>query len=446
MKKTTEFIKNLIKRRDRALVRKTGHLHPYDFARVFPGLQEAERRYLYENLPPKRLAEIFSYLETDDTIAFLKEIGIDGSIPILEQMASDDVTDILNEIDDDDFRAILGRFSMDAQEELAYLREYDEDQVGAVMTTNYIAVEADLDVKEAMRTLVREAAESESIDPIYVTVGGKLDAVIKLTDLIIARSPQKIGAIADKMVVSIDVRDKAADAAAKMNNYGLSVLPVVDDGELVGIVTIDDAMDVVEREETETYGQLAAVTIDEDATFKVLLRRVPWLLTLLALGFMLSGLISAFEDVIRQVTALVFFQTMVLGMVGNVSTQSLAVSIRHLVRNDLNTTRKTARHLFKELRVALVNAVICAVFAFAVSFAVLAIKKTADKEMIALVVALSIMVALIIGGMIGAVAPIIFSKLKIDPTLASGPLIITLNDLITVVIYFGLASVLLGLI
>jgi magnesium transporter len=137
---------------------------------------------------------------------------------------------------------------------------------------------------------------------------------------------------------------------------------------------------------------------------------------------------------------------MVLGMVGNVSTQSLAVSIRHLVRNDLNTTRKTARHLFKELRVALVNAVICAVFAFAVSFAVLAIKKTADKEMIALVVALSIMVALIIGGMFGAVAPIIFSKLKIDPTLASGPLIITLNDLITVVIYFGLASVLLGLI
>jgi magnesium transporter len=137
---------------------------------------------------------------------------------------------------------------------------------------------------------------------------------------------------------------------------------------------------------------------------------------------------------------------MVLDMVGNVSTQSLAVSIRHLVRNDLNTPRKTARHLFKELRVALVNAVICAVFAFAVSFAVLAIKKTADKEMIALVVALSIMVALIIGGMFGAVAPIIFSKLKIDPTLASGPLIITLNDLITVVIYFGLASVLLGLI
>lgn len=446
MKKTTDLIKSLIKRRDKAIAGKTGNLHPYDFARVFPALKETERRFLYDNLPAERLADILSYLDTGKTIACLKEIGIDKSIPILEKMASDDITDILNEIEDEDFRAILGRFSRESQAELAYLRKYKEDQVGAVMTTNYIAVESNLDVKDAMKILIRESEDSETIDPVYVTENGKLIGFIKLVDLIIARSPKKIAELADGMIVSAEVEDKAADAAAKMNNYGLSVLPVVEDGKLVGIVTIDDALDVVEKEETETYGQLAAVAIEEESLFKGTLRRVPWLSSLLALGFLLSGLISSFEGAIRQVTALVFFQTMILDMVGNISTQSLSVSIRHLVRGDLNTPRKTAKHLFKELRVAVINAAVCAVLAFAVSYAVLSVTKTEAKATIALIVSLSIMASLVFGGMFGAAVPIVFSRLKIDPALASGPLIITLNDLFATVIYFGLATALLNLV
>lgn len=446
MKKTLDFIKSLIKHRDKAISKKMKHLHPYDVAQIFGQFNQTERNYLYNNLMPIQLADILSYLDTVHTIDYLKEIGTDKSVPILEEMSSDDITDILNEIDDEDFRAILSKFSSESQIELAYLRKYGEDQVGAIMTTNYIAVENELDVKEAMKILIQEAEDSETIDPIYITDNGKLTGMLKLVDLIIARSPKKIKELADDKIVYVNVDDNAADAVAKMDNYGLSVLPVIDQEKMVGIITIDDALDVMEKEETETYGQFAAVTIDDDNILKGTLRRIPWLLILLILGIFVSSIISVYEDFLRQVTALIFFQTLVLDMVGNISTQSLAVSIRHLVRDDLNTGRKIFKHLFKELKVSFINAAICGLMAFAVALLMLTIKHVDNKTMIALVVALSVLVSQIAGGLLGASIPIIFAKIKIDPALASGPLITTLNDVVAVVVYFSLAAVLLNLV
>jgi len=425
--------------------------HPFDIANVFTELDITHRQKIYKSLGNKELSYLFSYLELDEVILYLNELKPSKIAAILEEMEVDDATDIIKEMDNSEqVQMYLKMISTEARDEINDLSAYKEDVVGSLMTTNYIKINSNIDVKEAMKVLISEADETEIIDPIYVSDNNRLVGILNLKDLIIARSPKLINEIMKTNFISVDVFEDTVDAVRKMHNYGIKTLPVLKYEKQVGIITIDDAIDVIRDEATFNYGHLAGVVsdIDEEASvFKSLFKRLPWLLILLVMILLVSIVISSFEGVIKQVTVLVFFQTLILGMAGNFGTQSLAVTIRGISRNDYPNNKQLQKHFFKELRIIFINTIICSLIAFIVCYVFLYFKNPENINIIlvALVVSLSMSITLIISGLIGVLMPIFFDKIKIDPAVASGPFVTTIIDIASIVVYFNIASLLLNL-
>lgn len=425
--------------------------HPYDLAEVFSNLNEESRQKVYHALSDQEIADIFSYLEEEETLTYLKDLAQNQGASILDKMEIDDAVDIIKEMDDPtETEEFLSYLSPEMRDEIEYLTKYSEDSVGSIMNTNYIAIESNYDVKEAMKTLIHNANESEVIDPLYVVQDGNLIGTLDLTSLIIARSPNKIQDIMRSNPIYVNVEDDVAIAVSKLRDYGLSALAVVEGSKLVGIVTLDDAIDVVSDDVNYHYSNLAGVRIDDEDKgnlFQQLLKRFPWLVILLLLSILTSNVLNAFEDIIKQVTILIFFQTLILDMAGNVGTQSLAVTIRILSSNELDNRQNIRKHIVKEIRINAINSFILTIMAFMVCFIFLTLRYSEQNNiiLISLIVAVSMGVTLIITGILGSFIPILFDRINIDPAVASGPLITTLNDIISVIIYFSIASLFLHL-
>lgn len=425
--------------------------HPYDLAEVFSNLNEEDRQKIYQALSDQEIADIFSYLEEEETVTYLKDLAQNQGASIIDKMEIDDAVDIIKEMDDPtQTKEFLSFLSPETRDEIEYLTKYSEDSVGSIMTTNYIAIESNYDVKEAMKALIHNANESEVIDPLYVVQAGSLIGTLDLTSLIIARSPNKIQDIMKPNPIYVEVEDDVTVAISKLRDYGLSALPVVEGYQMVGIVTLDDAIDVVSDDVNYHYSNLAGVRIeDEDKgnLFQQLLKRFPWLVILLLLSILTSNVLNAFEDIIKQVTILIFFQTLILDMAGNVGTQSLAVTIRILSSNELDNRQNIRKHILKEIRINTINSFILTIMAFLVCFIFLTLRYSEQNNiiLISLIVAVSMGITLIITGILGSFIPILFNRINIDPAVASGPLITTLNDIISVIIYFSIASLFLHL-
>ncbi|HNZ50601.1 MAG TPA: magnesium transporter [Bacilli bacterium] len=421
------------------------NFHPYDLAAAFNLLDEDLRQKIYQTLTPEQLADLFEYIESDETADFLEEMGPQKSASVLAEMEADDATDVLQEIQGEQKEAYLSQIEPETKEELTYLTSHPEDTAGAVMTTNYIALERTLDVKQAMKILVKEANESEIIDPLFIIDQDHLVGTVSLKDLIIARSPKMLEEIMTPNPITVDVGDEAKLAVNKINDYALEALPVLDQGKMVGIITIDDAMDVIDDSASEVYSLFAGVGVDtKDTIWSNILKRLPWLVILLILSMVLANAIQLFEDIIKQVTVLIFFQTMILDMAGNAGTQSLAVSLQSLDREELTNRKHKLRHIFKEVRINFFNALILGIFAFGVSYLFLLINGTTGFNIliIALIIGLASAITIIISGMFGSLFPIALKGIGIDPAVASGPFITTVNDVFSTLVYFGLAYLL----
>lgn len=421
--------------------------HPYDLAETFNQLDEEQRQKIYAALPPEQLADLFSYVESDDTADFLSEIGPKQGASILEEMDIDDATDVLLEVESEQKQALLDEIEPEVKEDLTYLTTHPEDTAGSKMTTNFIALDSNLDVKQAMRRLVKEANESEIIDPLFVIEQEILVGIVSLKELIIARSPKQLMEIMSTNLITANVSDQAKDAVNKINDYGLDALPILDQGKMVGIITADDALDVIEEGASEDYNLFAGVGLDDkDTIWSNLLKRLPWLVVLLILSMIVANAIKLFETIINQVTVLIFFQTMILDMAGNAGTQSLAVSLQSIDRNELLNRHHQVRHLLKEIRISFVNAIILGIFAFGICYIFLTLNHTQNINIvtIATIIGFASTLTIILSGMFGALFPILLKKVGVDPAVASGPFITTLNDIFSTLIYFGFAYLLLS--
>ncbi|MFA6611912.1 MAG: magnesium transporter [Bacilli bacterium] len=423
--------------------------HPYDIAKAFLDLTIEERKKIYHALSHEDLADVFEYLDEVDAAVFLKEMDVEHGSSVLGEMETDDAVDIINELEED-AASYLENLAFEDKKTLNYLRTYEEDTAGSIMTTNFLEVNADWDVKEAMKYLIAEADEAEIVDPLFVSRNNQLVGVLDLKKLIIARTPKKIAEIMSEDFSFVTTNDSIVEASNKISNYDTYALPVLENQKLVGIITMDDALDVIQDESDEDLEKMASIGEAKEGKatlFKTLATRIPWLVILLVLSSFVANVIGIYEHVIKQVTVLVLFQTLILDMAGNLGTQSLAVTIRSLGRNELDSRTKMRRYFFKEFKISLINSFLLGILAFIVSYVFLLINDngTIDHAMISLIVCLSIFISLILSGLFGTTIPILFSKLKIDPAVASGPFITTLNDLISVMIYFNLAMLLLGL-
>ncbi len=422
--------------------------HESDIADAFEQLTEEQRKKIYSCLGDEQLSEIFAYLE--DVEDYVAELDIKRAADILSEMDSDDAVDVLEEIDDAIEEKIVDLMDDDDAEDIKLIQSYEDDEVGSKMTTNYVEINKNMAIKEAMRSLIKQAEENDNISTIYVSDDeGKFYGAIDLKDLIIARENTPLENIITNSYPTVYAHEGIADLLADLQDYSEDSFPVLDeDDHIIGIITAQDITEVVDEEFGEDYAKLAGLSGEEDMTesvFTSVKKRLPWLVVLLALSMGVSSIVGVFEQVVDVIPLLVAFQSLILDMAGNVGTQSLAVTIRLLTGEEL-TFKDKAALIFKEIRVGLFNGAVLGLFAlvFVTIYLMIAKEQTFQQgAAIALCVALALVLAMIISSFVGTFVPIFLNQLHVDPAVASGPLITTVNDLVAVIAYYGTASILL---
>ena len=433
------------------LAEKLSDYHENDLADALADLTAEERRKLYAILGVEQVAEIFSYL--DDAEPYLKELPPEEAAQVVSHMDSDDAVDALDDLEEEDKEKIvhqMDKVDKDAADDVKLLLSYDEDEIGSCMTTNYIYIRNDMTIRQAMSELVKQAGENDNISTLYVVdENERFYGAIDLKDLIVARAEDNLEKLIARSYPYVTDHEKISDCIDRIVDYAERSLPVLNEsGKLLGIITSADVVELVDDQMGDDYAKLGGLTSEEDlneGVFQSVKKRLPWLVALLFLGMLVSSVVGAFESVVAVLPIVICFQSMVLDMAGNVGTQSLAVTIRVLVDENLTTSKKL-HLLFKEMRVGLVNGALLAVMALGFLGVYIHFFKAyawGQAFLLSGCVGISLIVAMVISSLVGTVIPMLFHKIHIDPAVASGPLITTINDLVAVVVYYGLAMIVL---
>ncbi|WP_414076156.1 magnesium transporter [Staphylococcus pseudintermedius] len=415
-------------------------LHSYEQSEYFEISDDDVRQKMYRFLSPEEVSEFFENLEIDeeDYEALFETMNATYASQVLEQMSYDNAVDILNQLSKKKIASLLMLMNREEAKEIKTLLHYDEDTAGGIMTTEYISLTINTPVHEALMRVKDQAPDAETIYVIFVVdEDKKLVGVISLRDLIIAENDAYIEDIMSERVISANVADDQEDVAQTMRDYDFIAMPVVDyQNHLLGIITIDDIVDVMDEEASEDYSRLAGVSdIDstDDTIFQTALKRLPWLLILTVLGMITASILGSFEETLEKVALLAAFIPIISGMSGNSGTQSLAVSVRNISTGDIKEKSKIKLAL-RESGSGFLTGITCAV---SLSLIIMLLY---GQPYLALIVGTSLTIAMTVGTTIGSVIPLVINRLGIDPAVASGPFITTINDIVSMLIYFGLAT------
>ena len=424
--------------------------HENDLADVFPDLSVAERRKLCRILNLDMLADIFEYIDEKQAAEYLDEMDVRKAAAILSRMETDAVVDVLRMIPKEKRALLLELMDDEARKDMAVIAAFDDEEIGSRMTTNYIEIRENLTVKQAMTELVSQAAKNDNISTIFmVTADHTFYGAMDLKDLITARQDTRLEDLIVTSYPYVYGHELIDDCIEKLKDYSENSIPILDnDNKLLGVIPSQSIVDLVDDEMGEDYAMFAGLTAEEDLKEPLkesMKKRLPWLLVLLALGTVVSSVVGVFEQVVSQLTIIMCFQSLILDMAGNVGTQSLAVTIRVLMDESL-TGKQKVELVFKEMRIAFSNGAILGILSFLVLGLYIALFKGKTWTFAYAVsgcIGLSLMVAMVISGAVGTLIPLFFKKINIDPAVASGPLITTINDLVAVVAYYGLCGILL---
>ena len=422
--------------------------HANDIAEVLETLDAATRKRLYNILSLEMTAEIFTYL--DEPAPYLHELGIDRAAAVLAEMDADEAVDILENLDSVEKESLIARMDQESKDDIHLIFSYDEDQIGSRMTTNYIVIPSSCTIKQAMRQLITQAEDNDNIDTIYVEdENGQYFGAIELKDLITAREYTKLEDIISTSYPYVYADEKTSDCMEELIDYSEDSIPVLDrDRKIIGVITYEDIAEAIDDEMGDDYAKLAGLTSEEDLhepLLESLKKRLPWLVLLLFLGMGVSSVVGIFEPIVNKIALLICFQSMILDMAGNVGTQSLAVTIRVLMDEDISAMEKLG-FVFKEVRIGFLNGLLLGSASFVIIGIFINIFKKKSlffSFTLSGCVGISLLTAMVISSLVGVLVPMLFHKMKVDPAVASGPLITTVNDLVAVVTYYGLAELLL---
>ncbi len=418
--------------------------HEREIADSLAALTRDERSRLHRLLPPARLADVLGYSE--DKGKYLGELGINARLEILDLLDTPEVTEYLRCLPEAERETLISLMDDTLRIEVAYAASFSSDLIGSRMTSDYVSVTEGTSVKAAMKHVIAAAAECDSISNIYVTdERGFFQGAIAITDLIRAREDTPLSAITMTGYPFV----RANDTLESLSEFREDSVPVLDgDGKLRGVLTSQAITEIVGDELEEDYARLGGLSAEEELNESVLQsvrKRLPWLMILLCLGMVVSSVVGAFEHVVAHLTVIVSFQSLILDMAGNAGTQALAVTIRVLMDENL-TARDKLRFIMKEARIGLTNGISLAFISFIPVVLFLTFMKAypfMNSLLFASCTSASLLAAVTVSGAVGSAVPMIFRKLGIDPAVASGPLITTVNDLVAIVIYYGLAWLLL---
>lgn len=422
--------------------------HDKDIAEAVTRLTADERRALYRLLGTQRMSEIFSYL--DDAEPYINELPVELAAKVVSGMDADDAVDVLDDLSGEKKQALVERLDSDARQDVSRLLAYDDGEIGSCMTNNFVCIPDSLTIRGAMSELIRQAGEHDNISTIYVVDAQEHFAgAIDLKDLIIARENDRLEDIISRSYPYVFENDRIDDCIERIKDYEEDSLPVLTpDGHIAGILTSSDIVELVDDAMGDDYAKLAGLTSEDDLREPVsvsMRKRLPWLIALLFLGMAVSSVVGMFESVVAALPIVICFQSLVLDMAGNVGTQSLAVTIRVLVDDELSAGKKLSL-LLKEMKIGFLNGACLGLMALVFLGVYVHIFKGyawLSSFLISGCVGVSLIVAMVVSSLVGTVIPMFFSRIHIDPAVASGPLITTVNDLVAVVSYYGLALIFL---
>lgn len=415
-------------------------LHPYDQSLFFEKVEPEIRKKIYHYLSPKELAEIFeaTKFEEEQYEFYLKEMDTTYAADMLSYMYADNAVDVLNELGKDQVASYLSIMDEESAQEIKELLHYEEYTAGSIMTTEYVAIPESSTCRSAMTILRNEAPNAETIYYLFVVNDlHKLTGVISLRDLIIADEDTLIKEIMNERVVSVLVSEDQEEVARTIKDYDFLAVPVVDfEQHLLGIITVDDVIDVLDEEASDDYSKLAGVsdmdTFDK-SPFTAAKKRLPWLIVLLFLGMMTANLMSIFTETLEQVALLAVFIPLIAGTAGNSGTQALAVAIRGIATGDIEEESKF-KILLREAGTGLITGLLCGLIVVGIVFF------WKHDLLIGLLVGAAIFGSIFVATLGGSFIPLLIHRMKIDPAVASGPFITTINDVVSILIYLGLAT------
>ncbi|MCZ0717738.1 magnesium transporter [Aerococcus kribbianus] len=414
--------------------------HSFDQAQMYLNLDPEQRQKVHHFLTPKELSEVYDIIDEEDEeqiFTFLFDMDDRYAANLLSFMYTDNAVDILNELSLEQVRTYMRLMPKESADDIKSLMNYADETAGAIMTTEFVSIKANQTVKSAMTLLRAKASSAETIYYLYVVDDdNRLVGVLSLRDLIISQGNEMVYDLMSDRIVAVDVKEDQNSIAKTIKDYDFLAIPVIEEtGELIGIVTVDDIIDVIDDEATQDYSGLAGVDVDEqyENPLKSSKSRLPWLITLLFLGMGTSTLISQFEDMIAEVAILSIFITLITGTAGNAGTQSLAVAVRRLATPD-DEVSSFFDMVVREITTGLISGAITGFVIFAV------ISVWRQNIALGLVIGIAMLAAITVANLAGSLIPILMDKLGFDPAVASGPFITTLSDLTSVLIYFSIAS------
>ena len=430
---------------------KLADYHESDIADALEGVEKEDRLRIYSIIGIEKTAEIFAFYENAEN--YIEELNPEMAADVLEKMDADEALDVLNELEDEDKSEIIELMEDESKEAVQLIDAYDESMIGSYMTNNFIVIKNNLNIKQAMTEMVNEAGEHDNIYTIYVTdKDDKYCGAIDLKDLITARKDDALEDLIMASYPSFYDDELMSECIVKLRDYNETSIPILNHkNNIIGVITNDILLDATEEELVEDYSKLAGLSDAEEldeSIFTSIKKRIPWLVVLLFLGLFVSTVVGAFEGVIATLPVMVFFQSMILDMSGNSGTQSLAVTIRNITSETLDDKKKRRKNILKEILVGFLDGLLVGFVAFIFVTVYLTIKKPEIVSgsgfsflnciKVASIIGTSMVVAMTIAGLMGSTVPLILKKMHIDPAVASGPFITTINDIIAVSIYYSL--------
>lgn len=436
------MLKEILLLDKKEMIEQLNDLHGYDMAQSFSELETEDKEKLIANISDEKLAELVSYLEVEEGAEILQNFDLLKQKQLVENMEPDDAVDIILELEKEEQEELLA--ILDESSDVLSLMSYDEDETGSAMTNLFITLIPDMDVKQATKKVIKEAPNVETISTLFVVdEDNHFLGTVPLKKLLKAKVPLTVREIMDDQPFVYD-NDPISETISKIRNYAIYSIPVVDSQQkLLGIVTLDDALDIYEEQAQEDFEKLSALpeTIERTA-FKTAMHRIPWLIMLIIIAIPISFVTSRFEEILTTVAILIIFQPLIADSAGNVATQTLAVTLKMFAKNEKGMLKNS----FREVLTGMINGFVIGLAAFVVTFIFSSVNSSLSHIALrlAFVVGLTLWSTMILASIVASIVPITLKWLKVDPAAASGPFITTVMDIFTITLYFTLATLMLG--
>ncbi len=440
-------VRDLLENKQYTTLRQTlSEMNEADIAAVFEDLEDAEQLKLFRILPKDMAADVFSYLDVDNQQYIISSLSDKDAAGIIDNLMADDATDLLEEMPANVVKRLLALASPETRRDINHLLRYPEDSAGSIMTVEYVDLKENLTVEQAINRIRKVGVDSETINICYVLDSRrKLVGTVALRYLLLTDPDELIGDIMHENVISINTLMDQEEVARTFQKYDFTAMPVVDnESRLVGIITVDDVVDIMEKEATEDIEKMAAIVPTDKpymrtGVFETYKKRIPWLLLLMISATFTGKIISSFEDALSVYVILTAFIPMLMDTGGNAGGQASVTIIRGLSLDEIEFA-DMIKVIGKEVRVA----ALCGITLAMCNFAKLMLLDKVGLS-VALVVCCTLVCVVLIAKIVGCTLPMFAKKLGFDPAVMASPFITTIVDAISLLIYFQIATNLLGI-